>query len=251
MVLYFTGTKNSEYAAKRIAKITNDECINLFTRLKNNDFGEIYSEKPFVVVSPTYCWQIPHILRDWLKKAKLSGSGDIYFAMTCGGEIGNAPKYLKKLCAEIEKNYKGCAEIVMPENYVAMFAVPEREEALKIVENAEPVIEKTAKFILNGKDIPEKRAGIIDKVKSGVVNDVYYPVYLHSKKFTVSDKCISCGRCEKVCVMNNIKITDGKPKWGDNCTHCMACICLCPAETIEYGSASVGKPRYTCPINSL
>nr|WP_264291386.1 MULTISPECIES: hypothetical protein [unclassified Dorea] len=30
----------------------------------------------------------------------------------------------------------------------------------------------------------------------------------------------------------------------DACTHCMACICYCPAEAIEYGKKSVGKPRY-------
>ena len=33
--------------------------------------------------------------------------------------------------------------------------------------------------------------------------------------------------------------------WGSDCTHCMACICDCPAEAIEYGKKSVGKPRYT------
>ena len=32
--------------------------------------------------------------------------------------------------------------------------------------------------------------------------------------------------------------------WGKNCTHCMACICYCPKEAIEYGKKSKGKPRY-------
>ena len=36
----------------------------------------------------------------------------------------------------------------------------------------------------------------------------------------------------------------GKPVWGKDCTHCMACICYCPAEAIEYGKKSLGKPRY-------
>ena len=34
---------------------------------------------------------------------------------------------------------------------------------------------------------------------------------------------------------------------GGRCTHCMACICGCPAGAIEYGTASRGKPRYQCP----
>ena len=34
---------------------------------------------------------------------------------------------------------------------------------------------------------------------------------------------------------------------GNQCTHCMACICRCPSEAIEYGKHSIGKPRYVCP----
>ena len=44
--------------------------------------------------------------------------------------------------------------------------------------------------------------------------------------------------------MNNITLRVDKPVWGDRCTHCMACICCCPAEAIEYGRKSVGQPRY-------
>ena len=44
--------------------------------------------------------------------------------------------------------------------------------------------------------------------------------------------------------MNNIRLENGKPVWGKECTHCMACICYCPAEAIEYGKKSFGKPRY-------
>lgn len=247
MVLYFTGTGNSEYVAKRISEALYDDYLNLFDKLKNNDFTEVRSEKPFVIASPTYGWQIPHILRDWLKNTKLTGNKNVYFVMTCGGEMGNSSKYLKALCDEMDMNYKGVSEIVMPENYIALFASPEKTEALKIIAKAEPEIDKTADLILNNKAIPEKKAGVIDRLKSGIVNTVYYPAVIHSKKFYATDACISCGKCEKLCVMSNIKIVNGKPRWEDNCTHCMACICRCPKEAIEYGNASKNKPRYTCP----
>ena len=47
---------------------------------------------------------------------------------------------------------------------------------------------------------------------------------------------------------NNVSLKDGKLLWGDQCTHCMACICKCPKEAIEYGNRSKGKPRYQCPL---
>ena len=57
-------------------------------------------------------------------------------------------------------------------------------------------------------------------------------------------RCIGCGRCVELCPLNNIHLENGKPVWGKDCTHCMACICYCPAEAIEYGKKSLGKPRY-------
>jgi len=52
----------------------------------------------------------------------------------------------------------------------------------------------------------------------------------------------------KECPLNNIHLKENKPVWDKECTHCMACICKCPTEAIEYGKNSVGKVRYQCPI---
>lgn len=247
MVLYFSATGNSEYIAKRISGIIGDDCINLFDKIQKNDSGTINSAKPYVIVTPTYGWQIPRILRDWIKATSLAGSKDIYFVMSCGGEIGNAAKYVRRLCDEKGLNFKGCAEVLMPENYIAMFSAPDKEEAIAIIDRAEPIIDSIAEKIKNGEAIADKKTGLVDKLKSSIVNAVYYPVFLHAKKFTVADSCAGCGKCVSGCVNNNIRLVDGKPSWADNCTHCMACICRCPLGAIEYGNASKGKPRYTCP----
>lgn len=247
MILYFSGTGNSEYTAKRIGNETGDEVVNLFEKIRNSDFSEMKSVSPWVVVTPTYSWRIPHIVRDWLKNTSLAGSANIYFVMTCGGEIGNAGKYLKELCAEKNMNYCGCAEIVMPENYIALFSTPTKEAALQIIDKAESTIDKTILSIKNGENLPEPKISFGDKIYSGIVNDAFYPMFVHAKKFYVTDDCISCGKCANVCPLNNIAMESGKPKWGDSCTHCMACICRCPKEAIEYGKHSKKLPRYTCP----
>lgn len=247
MILYFTGTGNSEYVAKRIGKETDDIVLNLFEKLRKEDFSEINSKNPWVIVTPTYAWRIPNILREWLKRTNLSGNPNIYFVMTCGGSIGNAGKYLKSLCADKGMNYFGCFEVVMPENYIALFTTPSKDKALKIIAESEKIIDKAAFAINKEERFPNISVTTADKLNSGVVNNIFYPLFVHAKKFYATDACISCGKCVKVCPLNNIHIENSRLIWGKACTHCMACICRCPKEAIEYGQHSKGLVRYTCP----
>lgn len=250
MILYFSGTGNSEYVAKRTAKTINDDSLDLFERIRSKDCSPVKSEKPFVVCAPTYAWRLPHIVSDYLKNTELCGSKDIYFLMTCGDDIGNAEKYLKKLCKAVGKNYMGCAYFRMPENYIAMFSAPNDEQAARIIAKSEGRIDTAARIIASGERLDAVKVDLVGKLKSGIVNTAFYAFCVSAKKFRTTEKCVSCGKCEKVCPLSNITLKDGKPVWGKDCTHCMACICKCPAEAIEYGNKSVGQNRYTCKVNS-
>ena len=95
-----------------------------------------------------------------------------------------------------------------------------------------------------GQAFAATRNSLYDRFMSGPVNPIFYRFFVKANAFRADDACISCGQCVKRCPMNNILLKEGKPVWGKECTHCMACICYCPAEAIEYGKKSVGKPRY-------
>lgn len=248
MILYFSGTGNSEYVARRIGREIDDETVSLFPKIRDRDFSEIRSESPWVVVAPTYAWRMPRIVHEWLKNTNLAGSRDIYFVLTCGGSAGNAGGYLQKLCAAKKLNNLGCMDIQMPENYTAMFSTPAREQALEIIRQSESAIERAASFIKRGEAFPQPEITLGDRLSSGVVNDVFYPMFVHADKFYATSACVSCGKCVRVCPLKNVRLEDGKPAWGKSCTHCMACINRCPSEAIEYGARSKGKARYICPI---
>ncbi|MGI6071143.1 MAG: EFR1 family ferrodoxin [Blautia sp.] len=247
MILYFSGTGNSEYAAKWIGRALEDEVLDAFERIRGRNFAKLSSDSPWVVVVPTYAWRIPRIVQNWLENTALAGSKKLYFVMTCGGSIGNADKYLRKLCDGKRMEYAGCFPIVMPENYIAMFTTPAKEEAQKTIEQAEKEMEKAADLIRSGERFPKRSLSATDKMNSSMVNALFYPMFVHAKKFYAEDTCISCGKCVKVCPLNNIRLVEGRPVWGKDCTHCMACICRCPSQAIEYGKHSKGMPRYTCP----
>ena len=132
----------------------------------------------------------------------------------------------------------------MPENYIAMFDAPNESDARKIVAAAEPQILAAARAILAGESIPEEKPTFADRIMSGPVNPAFYGLFVKDRKFYVKDGCTGCGLCERLCPMNNIKLSGGKPVWNGSCTHCMACICGCPAECIEYKNASQKRRKY-------
>ena len=249
MILFFTGTGNSEYVARRLGAALSDPVVPLAEKIRRGDHTPLSSGTPWVVCAPTYAWDLPRVVRDWLLETPLLGSRKLYFVLTCGGDVGGAAAGLKKICREKGMNFYGLRKIVMPENYVAMFKVPAKEEARRIIEAAEPEIDETAGAIRLRAKLLSRRPGPLAKLQSGPVNRGFYAHYVTSRKFRVTEACTGCGLCERICPLGAVTLRDGRPEWTDPCTHCMACICHCPAEAIEYGKTSVGKPRYRCPVS--
>ena len=54
------------------------------------------------------------------------------------------------------------------------------------------------------------------------------------KGYHITDKCIGCGICQKVCPQNCIDLANGKASIRQkNCLHCGACFEKCPVEAIK------------------
>ena len=247
MIVYFTGTGNSRYAAEYLADRLGDEILDATAWIREKKAPQLRSARPWVFVSPTYGWQIPHIFARWIREGDFRGSRDAYFVMTCGDGIGTAGKKNESLCTEKALRCLGTAKVVMPENYVAMFPVPDAEQSEQIRRAAGENLEALAALIGQGIPIPAPKTGAIDQIYTAVANPVFYRFFVKADPFRVTDACVSCGKCAAACPLGNITMVAGKPRWGGDCTHCMACICGCPVEAIEYGRKSRGKPRYQCP----
>ena len=53
-------------------------------------------------------------------------------------------------------NYKGCMPIIMPENYIALFKTPNKNEAIEIIAQAEQAISNTVQYIKNNQSLSIK-----------------------------------------------------------------------------------------------
>jgi len=247
MITYFSGTGNSRFAARQLARLLDDTAFPLSPPVKGVPPMPLPGDTPLVVACPTYAWRIPRLVEEMLAHCALGGSRQAYFVLTCGSDIGNAAHYTEALCHTLGWQHMGTAELVMPENYVAMFPVPDEEEATRIVKKALPVLEALAACIRARTPFPQKRISLPDRMKSGFINEGFYRHFIKDKGFYATDACTACNHCVRVCPLQNIALVQGKPHWHGNCTHCMACICSCPQEAIEYKKRSLGKRRYRCP----
>ena len=247
MILYYSATGNTEFVARELAKRLDDECVALLPRIKAHDYSDLHSNKPFVICAPVYVCEMPRFLAAYLKKQSFTGSNDVYFVFTSGGYAGISGQLAKWMFKSKGMNYKGHAEFKMPRNYIANDSYPmlEREEVEKRIVDSYKMIGTTADIIKNGGKLKSRHIFLFETIITVPFNPVWSKYKLTAKDFHATDgKCIGCGKCEKLCPLNNIKVTDKSPIWGNHCSHCMACIGNCTTRAIEYGNITQTKEQY-------
>jgi len=246
MILYFSATGNTEFIARELARHLDDECVNLLERVKKNDHTPLHSEKPFIVCAPVYVCEMPRFMSKYLKEQSFSGSRDVYCIFTSGGYCGISGVLAKRIFKKKGMTYHGHAEFKMPRNYVANNSYPmlAREEIEKRILTSRDQAKAVAEDIKAGRKLTARHVFLWESIVTIPFNPVWCKYKLTADAFYTTEACIGCGKCARLCPLNNISLVDKAPVWGDACTHCMACIGNCPTEAIEYGNITQEKEPY-------
>lgn len=249
MIIYFSGTGNSEYIAEAIAKRLEDKTVCVNNYIRENKSGSFESEKPYVFVFPVYLSIAPVVFRNFIEGSIFSGNMNAYFVPTCVGADGSVPNSTKNLCDKMGTlRYMGCQKVCMPQNYVIFFKPFSDEKKNECYKNADTTVDEICEVIKSGGELSEKPASGFEYVCTKLVEKWYNSSLAKTRYFKVSDDCIGCGQCEQGCPTASIQLKNGKPVWNNRvCIHCMACISRCPKQAIEFGRLSIGKERHVCP----
>ena len=108
------------------------------------------------------------------------------------------------------------------------------EKNRELVKKAEQKISKSVRLLKAGKPTREG-IGILYRMAGFFGQRLYFghKTKNYSNKLRVDeDKCIGCGKCEKLCPMNNIKIVDKKVVQNNQCTMCYRCINNCSKQAM-------------------
>ena len=247
MIVFFSGTGNSRFVAEKIAELTNDELCDAASFIRSGKRAVFTEPKCFVFVSPQYVTAPPMVFLDFIRNAGFPENAPAWFVMTCAGSQCGDTEYCRGIAREKGFAYLGTAAVSMPQNYIAFFRTKSRDENRKKVRQALPVIRELSGCIRDRRAFPDHRTTAGMHLLTKMTVGLYYRAFVKAKAFHTTEACVGCGYCAKACPMDNIRLVERRPVWGNRCTHCMACINLCPKDAIEYGKGSIGKPRYKGP----
>lgn len=249
MIFYFTGTGNSLYAARKIGDASGEHLIDITAAMKEKAFSySLTADEKIGFVFPVYFYGVPSIVADFIAELKISQNHEgglkpyVYGVATCGGSMGGTPKMLEELLKKQGLPLSAVFQIQMASNYIMMYQPTSPQSLKRIQESADKKLAETIEAILRKKqEDPGKR-------KKNMVTRIAYPLYVHGRKtrlFHADEKCNGCGKCEKVCPVNAIKVVERKPIWTQKqCIHCTACINRCPQEAIQYGNKTKKWRRF-------
>lgn len=243
MIFYFSGTGNSKWIARTVAKALGDKAVNLvgadaasYSFTKDDYLG---------IVFPVFYDAAPPPVLEFA--AKLQPNGAYTFAISnYANYSGYSLQQLSKDCLRLNSGYG----MVMPGNTAHMGHGGSENEESSIAKL------KLAPYLLNQiiARLRKREDGVFDAIfgDNAEHKTLTRPAEAWEKKsftapFSVTkDNCTSCERCAKNCPHEAIEMIGGYPVWvKDKCLYCMACICYCPTAAIEYGTASQGVYRYT------
>jgi len=256
MIFYFSGTGNSLYVAKRIAEHMGEELINIASVVNSKEANYEYKVEQNEVIGfvyPTYAWNAPKIVLDFIEKLKLSGNQHPYiFSVTTMGEnTGDMKKLIGKPLERKGLKLNSGFSVVMPNNYIIMGDVYTKKKEENLLKSAEIAIDRMIELIeAKEDDVYEIHKAFLSNVLTKIISPMFEKNGINTKKFFANDNCVSCGLCEQVCNCQNIKVLK-KPNWGDKCTQCLACIHLCPVKAIQYKKGTESKGRYKNPNISV
>lgn len=236
MIFYFSGTGNSAWVARQLARLTGDEAYDI-TNLK--EVPKIEHAKRIGFVFPVYAWGTPEIMVDFASKLPKT-QAFTFGVCTCGGDAGLTMKQFSKRYP-LSSSYS----LLMPNNYIIGSDTDDEAEILQKITAGREALEQMAQEILRQERVYRVHEGALAGLKSHLANFGFNKFARSAKPFSAGDSCSGCGQCARNCPASAISLRDGKPVWAAQCFQCLRCINECPQQSIQYGKATAGRRRYT------
>ena len=257
LIIYFSGTGTTRLAAEYISsKITNiDFDVYDMSSAKMPNL-ENYTIVGFATFAQMF--YPPKFVEAFIKEIKIKEKKYAFVFNTYGSINGNTLFGLENLVKAAGFTLIGAYALHTPESSPKMIIKgitsedSPNEGELEEFDNFIKEFDGNIKKILEGKTVNE--ISLKKHIPTMLLRDLLRSnKYLFERYIKIGeknikkDKCIHCGRCEKVCPYHAISMEGKFPKFEEaRCDSCFICYNLCPSQAIyskKYNSAHYSKPN--------
>lgn len=224
MIFYFTGTGNSLYAAKKL----DEERISIPQALHWDNL--CFRANKIGIVCPVYGHEVPPLVREFLQKADFQ-TDYFYMVLTYGNRHGGASELAYQLCRE-------CG--ILPQ-YINVVLMADNWPSFDVQEQARMDKKTDQQLASIRQDIEAGKRGFSpvtdhdrDVHRQFLANKGRSPGYTWEKLINITEKCVGCGICTRVCPAGCIQMINGRAALNErDCQTCLACFHACPQRAVR------------------
>lgn len=233
--LYFSGTGNSRYAAVKLLEACGCE-PEVYAIEDAEASRQLAQHDRLVFAYPVQYSDVPMIVRQFVSDhAEMWLGKQVFIIATMALFSGDGAGALARLLKRHGAIILGGLHLKMPDS-IADEKVLKRSQQKNccLVKAAEQKIVQAAGKIRISV-YPQQGIGIFSRLAGLLTQRLWFGYRTkgyHGGLKIDADRCIGCGRCAKLCPMDNIRMVEGTVQTADRCTLCYRCVNLCPEQAI-------------------
>ena len=197
---------------------------------------KINEQQNIVFGYPVQFSNIPRILKDFIvSNSDIWKNKKVFIIATMGLFSGDGSGMLARLLSKYGAIVVGGLHLKMPDCIGDEKALKRSLQDNQVLVKNSVLKIKSAVCDLKNDNPPQEGIGLIYHFAGLFGQRLYFynKTRSYSDKLKIDNKkCIGCGKCIKLCPMNNIHLDKQKAVSGNMCTMCYRCISKCPTQAI-------------------